>query len=91
MGKNNERITAYIGEKNPAEREKLICFLEKEGVVLDTDESRGRQEIVEGILPIAVNIEARTYRMMGNVTCAAGVASSGRIVKAEDFYESYDV
>ena len=91
MDKNNRSITTYIGEKDPAEREKLICFFEDKGFALDTEEFRGRQGIIDGTLPIVVDMAKRTYWMMGNVTSAAGAASSGAIVTAEEFYESFDV
>lgn len=86
MDKNKKGVKSYIDEKDLLEREKLISFLEKAGFVLDADEFRGRQGIIEGSLPVTVDMAKRTYRMMGNVTSAAGAASSGRIMTTEEFY-----
>lgn len=90
MERNEKRNEFYIDEKDPAKREKLISFLEEGGYDFDDEELRSRQEIIEGILPIMVNMAERIYRMMGNVTCAAGAASSGRVVTTEEFYEYFD-
>ena len=51
---------------------------------------RSRQIIIDDFLPIMVNQFEKTYRMMGNVTCAAAVAGSSKgrcFISMEEAYE----
>ena len=82
--------TVFVGEKDPKEREEIIAFLQKEGFTLDKNEIRDHEQIIASFLPIIVNKEEKTYRMMGNVTCAAAAGGSGLIMTEEAFYMEFD-
>ena len=79
-----------IKESDSKKRADFIDFLEKNGYVIDETEPRSRQIIIDDFLPIKVNTADKTYSMMGNVTCAAAVASSSKgrcFVSMEEAYE----
>ncbi len=79
-----------IKEYDSKKRADFIDFLEKNGYVLDETEPRSRQIIADDFLPIKVNSADKTYSMMGNVTCAATVASSSKgrcFINMEEAYE----
>ena len=79
-----------IKESDSKKRADFIDFLEKNGYVIDETEPRSRQIIIDDFLPIMVNQFEKTYRMMGNVTCAATVAGSSKgrcFISMEEAYE----
>lgn len=79
-----------IKESDSKKRTDFIVFLEKNGYVIDETEPRSRQIIADDFLPIMVNQFEKTYRMMGNVTCAAAVAGSSKgrcFISMEEAYE----
>jgi len=81
----------FIKEKDPKKRIELIDFLESKGYALDPDESRSRQEIETGTLPIVVDDAEKVYRMMGNVTAAAAAAGSGKVITVDEFYQKMGI
>ena len=80
-----------IKESDSKKRAEFIELLEKNGYVLDESEFRPRQAIIDASLPINVNTADKNYSMMGNVTCAAAVATSGSLISVEEAYEKIDL
>ena len=85
-GEKPKTYNAFVDERNSDLRKEIIEFLERKGFVLDPDERRGRDAIIEGFLPITFDSGSMEYRMMGNVTCAAAAASQGCLMNREEFY-----
>ena len=77
-----------VREKDPVERDSFIKTLESMGFRKDIDDPRGRQEIIDAVLPITVNVAEKIYGMIGNKTCAAAATSSGLVMTKEEFSES---
>lgn len=82
--KNRTQFFINPGKEKRAE---FLDFLESEGFVCD--EPLGREDVLESFLPVVAETEKKTFRRMGNVTCAAGAASAKLIMTAEQFYELY--
>ena len=76
----------HVRTKNTEERRELIEFLETHGYRLDPKEFRSKEDILNGSLPISVDLNGGKYNMMGNVTCAAAAAASGVLKTLEEFY-----
>ncbi len=76
----------FVEVKGADERAKFIDMLEKEGFVISEDAVRTKQEIIEAVFPLIVNIREKNYDMMGNATCAAAAVSCGALVGADDIY-----
>ena len=70
-------------------RKKLIETLEVDGYKLDNEFSLTRQDVLESNLPVVVDSENKVYSRMGNVTCAAAAAQSGKVVELSEFYNCY--
>ena len=87
----NNNVEIYIREKETRKRESLLERLKSKGYSIDTEEIRGDEVIIESILPIIVDMTGKTYRMMGNVTCAAGATAKGQVITLEEFYERYSI
>ena len=76
----------YISPKK-GRRAEFVEFLESEGFVCN--HILGRDDVLESFLPVLVEMKERTFRRMGNVTCAACAAQGKVIVNDEEFYELY--
>lgn len=76
-----------VDERRPETRIEILDYIERKGYQIEEDESRTREEIVNGLLPLVIDTNTKTYRMMGNVTCAAAAVSSGHLIKKEMFYK----
>ena len=74
----------YVDIRNKEEREDFIKNLETKGYIIDKTYFN-REDIIDGIFPIAVNITEKKFRMMGNVTTTAAAASSGVLINREQF------
>ena len=86
MKREKESGILYVAEKDKGNREEIILFLEKNGYTRTESELRSRKEIIDGFLPLSVDLGGKKYGMMGNVTCAAAAASSHTLItKAELF------
>ena len=85
MGRN---VHPYIDVRYKGGRAKIIEILEKDGFVISDNAVRTKQEIIEAVLPLKVDMKEKTYDMMGNTTCAAA-ARSGGLMGANYFYRYY--
>lgn len=85
-----KEYTQYIvNEKESMFREEIVEFLEAQGYMRDENDTRSRQEIIEYFLPITINIEEKTYAMMGNVTCASAASSKGKLRTRKEFFAAF--
>ena len=80
----------FVRVSDPDDRKKLIETLEGDGFKLDEEFPLSRQDVLESNLPIIVDIENKIYGRMGNVTCAAAAAQSGKVIDLSEFYASYN-
>ena len=58
----------------------LVEYLENEGFHCIEDSSYTREETIESIFPLVIELKPKTIGRMGNVTCTAAAASCGRIM-----------
>jgi len=86
--KGNIMFVRGKGNKN---REKILDLLESKGYIIDNEEFRGRDGIINGNLPIGVNTVNKTYNMMGNVTCAAALCSGGGLWEDDKLFEYFEI
>lgn len=73
------------------ERIKLIEFLESEGFSCEESKSFSRHTTIESKFPLVIDLDEKSIRHMGNVTCAAAAAGSGIIMSDRDFYLLYSL
>ena len=59
------------------------------GYILDKNEPRSRQEIIDYFLQIIIYPAEKTFAMIGNVTCAAAVSSIGRLSTRQEFFADF--
>ena len=85
----HEFYGVFVDERNKEKREEIIDILEVNGYNLDSDESRSKETIIDGFLPIVVDSINKEYRMMGNVTVAACAAQQKLLISKEDFVNRY--
>ena len=83
-----------VDVREKEKRLELINFLEQEGFTCVDNGIRNREWVIESVLPIIVDFDKKTYDRIGNVTCAAALASgvSARgehIPTLDEFYERY--
>ena len=83
------RIRPFIDARDKEERARIIEMLENDGFILREEAVRTKQEIIEAVLPLMVNMKDKNYDMMGNTTCAAAAYSSGALMGADDFCRYY--
>ena len=76
----------YVRTNDRVTRQRIIADLELRGF---NAESQARQEILESRFPLRINMAEKAYGAMGNVTCVAAAASSGRLISVDEFYAQY--
>ena len=74
----------YVEIKNKEEREAFIKNLETKGYTI-AKTCFNREDIIDGIFPIVVNITDKKITMLGNVTTSAAATSSGVLINKEQF------
>ncbi len=65
-----------VDVREKEKRLELINFLEQEGFTCVDNGIRNREWVIESVLPIVVDFDKKTYDRIGNVTCAAALASA---------------
>ena len=88
-GNKPRTYSTYVDERQKENRKEFIGFLEENGYVLDSDEKRSKDDIIDGVLPICVDPVNKEYRMMGSITTAACAAQQKILISKEDFIKSY--
>ena len=74
----------YVDIRNKEERKDFIKNLETKGYIIDEKYFK-REDIIDGIFPIVVNITDKKITMLGNVTTSAAATSSGVLINKEQF------
>ena len=77
-----ESKMAIIAVKKERSKDFIEGFQQKG---FSIDKRFSKEEINKSFLPITIDFKVKEIGRMGNVTCAAAVASSGAIVKEEVF------
>ena len=67
------------------DRARLVEFLETEGFSCDAD----RQDVLDSVLPLVIDMKKKRFFRIGNVTCAAAAASGGCIINDKEFYSRF--
>ena len=84
-----DKSKALINVTDPTKREELLDFLEKLGYRL-TNTVFTREMVQESIFPITVDMRAKTYDFIGNITGAAELSRKGMLISVEEFYVLFD-
>lgn len=74
----------YVDIRNKEERKDFIKNLETKGYIINEKYFK-REDIIDGIFPIVVNITDKKITMLGNVTTSAAATSSGVLINKEQF------
>lgn len=72
-------------------RKDLIMFLEKNGFACAENESRSRESTIESRFPLTVDLARKEYGHIGNTTCAAAAAASGKLITVKEFMSLYEI
>ena len=72
-------------------RKDLIMFLEKNGFACAENESRSRESTIESRFPLTVDLGRKEYGHIGNTTCAAAAAASGKLITVKEFMSLYEI
>ncbi len=80
---------ALINVTDPTKREELLDFLEKRGYRF-AHAVFTREMVIESIYPITVDMRAKTYDFIGNITGAAELSRNGMLISVEEFYVLFD-
>ena len=84
-----DKSKALINVTDPTKREELLDFLEKLGYRL-TNAVFTREMVRESIFPITVDMRAKTYDFIGNITGAAELSRKEMLISVEEFYVLFD-
>ena len=80
----------YVKTRGKEARKTFIEFLEKNGFKIGTDSVFSREEILDSILPVSVDLDSLEYDRMGNITCTAAASSLGVVLTVEEFLDFYE-
>lgn len=80
----------YVRTRGKIARKYFIEFLEKNGFKTGTDSVFSREEILDSILPVSVDLDSLEYDRMGNITCAAAASAVGAVFTVEEFMNFYE-
>ena len=90
---NNKRFNpgvCYVKTRSRKIRLSFIEFLEKNGFKCEEDKVTTRAGVLESRLPVVVDVENKSYSVMGNTTCAAAAVSARKIMTVDDFHMFYE-
>lgn len=80
----------YVRTRGKEARKYFIEFLEKNGFKSGTDSEFSREEILDSILPVSVDLDSLEYDRMGNTTYAAAASAIGAVFMMEEFLDFYE-
>ena len=83
MKKKSYCVRTYSHE----DRVRLVEFLEAKGFSYDKDRALDRQDVLDSVLPLMINLKEKSYFRVGNITCAAILASNECIISDKQFYK----
>jgi len=80
----------FVRISGKAAREDFVIFLEKNGFACAENESRSRESTIESRFPLTVDLGRKEYGHIGNTTCAAAAAASGKLITVKEFMSLYE-
>ncbi len=81
----------FVRISGKAARNDLIMFLEKNGFACAENESRSRESTIDSRFPLTVDLGCKEYGHIGNTTCAAAAAASGKLITVKEFMSLYEI
>ena len=86
----SKRGKLFVRISDKKARKDLIMFLEKNGFACAENESRSRESTIDSRFPLTVDLGRKEYGHIGNTTCAAAAAASGKLITVKEFMELYE-
>lgn len=80
----------YIHTSSKDERAKILSILQDDGFEFDGWVYNCGNNPLESGFPLVINFERKTYRAMGNATCAACACSCKVVGSEKEFYYFYN-
>ena len=87
----SKRGKLFVRISDKKARKDLIMFLEKNGFVCAENESRSRESTIDSRFPLTVDLGRKEYGHIGNTTCAAAAAASGKLITVKEFMSLYEI
>ena len=87
----SKRGRYFVRIRKKKARKDLIMFLEKNGFACAENESRNRESTIESRFPLTVDLGRKEYGHIGNTTCAAAAAASGKLITVKEFMSLYEI
>ena len=87
----SKRGIYFVRISDKKARKDLIMFLEKNGFACAENESRSRESTIESRFPLTVDLGRKEYGHIGNTTCAAAAAASGKLITVKEFMSLYEI
>lgn len=87
----SKRDIYFVRISDKKARKDLIMFLEKNGFVCAENESRSRESTIDSRFPLTVDLGRKEYGHIGNTTCAAAAAASGKLITVKEFMSLYEI
>ena len=81
----------FVRISGKAAREDFVVFLEKNGFTCAENESRNRESTIDSRFPLTVDLGRKEYGHIGNTTCAAAAAASGKLITVKEFMSLYEI
>ena len=86
----SKRGKLFVRISDKKARKDLIMFLEKNGFACAENESRSRESTIDSRFPLTVDLGRKEYGHIGNTTCAAAAAASGKLITVKEFMSLYE-
>ena len=87
----SKRGKLFVRISDKKARKDLIMFLEKNGFACAENESRSRESTIDSRFPLTVDLGRKEYGHIGNTTCAAAAAASGKLITVKEFMSLYEI
>lgn len=87
----SKRGKLFVRISDKKARKDLIIFLEKNGFECAENESRSRESTIDSRFPLTVDLGRKEYGHIGNTTCAAAAAASGKLITVKEFMSLYEI
>lgn len=81
----------FVRISGKATREDFVMFLEKNGFTCAENETRSRESTIDSRFPLTVDLGRKEYGHIGNTTCAAAAAASGKLITVKEFMSLYEI
>lgn len=81
----------FVRISGKAAREDFVIFLEKNGFTCAENGSKSRESTIGSRFPLTVDLGRKEYGHIGNTTCAAAAAASGKLITVKEFMSLYEI